>query len=343
MHSSENKGPLSVIIVSFCSADVIEDCLDSLLATQGAALRVAVCDNASPDNSVAVVTAWAQRHGVSFAQVAAGDAPPETDDLAWLTVIKAQRNLGFAGGVNIGLSWFMAQSDVSLFWILNPDSMAEPETAARYVACADTAGPFSLMGGRTRFVAPPGLVQSDGGRIRRGTGGICLNVNHGLLPDVAVPPPAKSLDFLSGANMVASRAFVETAGLMQEDYFLYYEEVDWAFRRGDLPLITCPAAVVRHHGGTVIGSTSITQRASGFANYFNFRNRMRFVWRFARLNAPVTYVLSLYQIAKIAAQGGRQEAVGALLGLHHLPPPRSVRDRIHPDAQAKAFGRVRRS
>lgn len=341
MQNSQDSGPLSVIIVSYCSADVIEACLDSLLASKAAQLRIAVCDNASPDDSIAVVTGWAQHQGVSFTQVAAGDYP--SADQSWLTLIKAPQNLGFAGGVNLGLSWFLAQPDIGLFWILNPDSMAEPDTVARYLACAKTSQPFSLMGGRTRFVEAPGLVQSDGGRIRRGTGGICLNVNHGIQPDIAIPPPADSLDFLSGANMVASRAFIETAGLMQEDYFLYYEEVDWAYRRGALPLIICPDAVVRHHGGTVIGSTSATQQASGFANYFNFRNRMRFVWRFARLHLPVTYALSLYQIAKIALRGGREEAQGALRGLHQLPPPRAVRDRVHPNARPMAFGRWGRS
>lgn len=334
-----SSGSIAVIICTYCSADVIEACLDSLHATKDAPLHVAVCDNASPDSTVAVVTDWARRNRVSLGQTKAGTHAPK-GDLPWLTLVQAPRNLGFAGGVNAGLIWFLSRAETDLFWILNPDSMVEPETAGAYVRCAATAGPFSLMGGRTRFVEAPGVIQSDGGRVRRGTGGICINVNHGLMPDVAVMPAAASLDFLSGANMVASRAFVETAGLMQEDYFLYYEEVDWAYRRGTLPLITCPEAVVHHHGGTVIGSRAASRPASAFANYFNFRNRMRFVARFAWWMLPTCYAMSLLQIGKMmAVQGGRSEAMGALLGLHHLAPPRSVVDRIAPAARILAFGR----
>lgn len=330
---------LSVIIVSYCSADVIEACLDSLRAMTQVTLRVAVCENASPDDTAAIITAWAGQQDVTFAEAAPGDTPPFPENMPWLTVIKAPRNLGFAGGVNIGLRWFLAQPDVDLFWILNPDSMAAPDTARRYLDCAATADPFALMGGRTLFAAAPRLVQSDGGRIRRGTGGICVNVNNGLAPENAIPPRAETLHFLSGANMVASRAFITAAGLMREDYFLYYEEVDWACRRGALPLITCPEAVVYHHAGTAIGSANATQRATGFANYFNYRNRIRFVWRFNWPILPVTYALSLGQIVKIAMRDGKDAALGAFLGLNHLPPPRNVVGRVHPDARAKAFGR----
>ncbi len=333
------KTPISVIVVTYCSEDIIEACLDSLLASSGASLRVAVCDNASPDESAALVVQWAKRRGVSFSETEAGARAPVDGDLPWLTLLRVPSNLGFAGGVNVGLTWFLSRPEIGLFWVLNPDSVVEPGTAAAYVRHAEEAGPFALMGGRTQYLEPPGYVQSDGGRIRRWTGGVCYNVNQGLLPAEATPPAAESLDFLSGANVVASRAFIQAAGLLQEDYFLYYEEVDWAFRRGALPLVTCPEAVVHHHGGTTIGSGSITRLGSAFANYFNFRNRMRFVARFAWPMLPAAYVYSMLQIFKLLLAGGGRPAAGAVRGLHQLPPPREVADRIAPDAAVLAFGR----
>src|SRR6056297_480268 len=321
---------ISVIIVTYCSANVIEACLDSLIATTDVTLRVVVCDNASPDGSASLVADWANHCGVSFVEAKAGAQAPTEGDLPWLTLLRVPHNMGFAGGVNTGLTWFLSRAEIGLFWILNPDSVVEPETAAAYVHSAKVAGPFALMGGRTRYLESPGYIQSDGGRIRRWTGGVCYNVNQGLLPTEAKPPPAGSLDFLSGANMVASRTFVERVGLLREDYFLYYEEVDWAYRRGTLPLLTCPEAVVHHHGGTAIGSGSVNRLGSAFANYFNFRNRLRFVARFAWPVLPVTYAFSILQIAKMALTGGGRQAVGALRGLHQLSPPREVADRIAP-------------
>lgn len=334
---------VAVVICTYCASDVIEACLDSLAATTGARLHVAVCDNASPDDTVAVVTDWALRHGVTMGHAHAGDSSVgdigTKDALPWLTLVQAPSNLGFAGGVNAGLTWFLSRPEIDLFWVLNPDSLVRPDTAAAYVARANAVGAFGLMGGRTQFVEAPGLIQSDGGRVRHWTGGVCLNVNNGVMPDAATLPAADSLDFLSGANVVASRAFLQAVGLMKEDYFLYYEEVDWAYRRGNLPLVTCPDAVVYHHGGTAIGSSVLGRPASAFANYFIFRNRMRFVARFAWAKLPVAYAVSLAQIAKMVWRGGRSEAISALRGLHGLQPPLAVQNRVAPDARARAFGR----
>lgn len=328
---------IAVVICTYGAADVITDCLDSLAATTGVRLRVAICDNASPDATVAVVTDWAAKRGIDVTHAHAGDQAGA--DPAWLSIVQSPSNLGFAGGVNAGLTWFLPCPEIDLFWVLNPDSMVRPDTAAAYAARAGKVGTFGLMGGRTQFAESPGLIQSDGGRVRHWTGGVCLNVNNGMMPETAVPPEANSLDFLSGANLVASRAFLETVGLMKEDYFLYYEEVDWAYRRGDLPLITCPDAVVHHHGGTAIGSSVMGRPASAFANYFIYRNRMRFVARFAWGKLPVAYAVSLAQIAKMIRRGGWSAAASALRGLHGMAPSDAVANRVSPDARARAFGR----
>jgi len=166
---------VAVVICTYCASDVIEACLDSLAATTGARLHVAVCDNASPDDTVAVVTDWALRHGVTMGHAHAGDSSVgdigTKDALPWLTLVQAPSNLGFAGGVNAGLTWFLSRPEIDLFWVLNPDSLVRPDTAAAYVARANAVGAFGLMGGRTQFVEAPGLIQSDGGRVRHWTGG----------------------------------------------------------------------------------------------------------------------------------------------------------------------------
>ncbi|MEM9009986.1 MAG: glycosyltransferase family 2 protein [Pseudomonadota bacterium] len=326
---------LGVVVVTYGAADEIAACLDSLHASTFPRLQVVVVDNASPDDTPARVHDWAAAHGDwDFAEVAPDDAPGPA---ARLILIRGEDNLGFAGGVNLGLRWLAADPGVDLFWVLNPDSVVEPATAAAYVAAAEAAETFGLMGGRTLYHGE-GSIQSDGGRVSLWTG-ICRNVNQGLAPEAVEMPPAASLDFISGANVVASRAFLEQVGPMREDYFLYYEEVDWALRRGELPLLLCPEAIVHHHGGTAIGSGSTSRRPSAFANYFNYRNRISFVARFNRLGLPSAYLYSALKIAKLLLLGAWDEAAGAFRGLNLLPPPRAVAARVAPEARARAFRR----
>ncbi|MEM9138384.1 MAG: glycosyltransferase family 2 protein [Pseudomonadota bacterium] len=309
---------MAAIVVTYRSADVIGPCLESLLAQDHPNLSVIIVDNASPDDTAARVCGIMQERDASFIA-----APFYAGRLPKVLLIRAPFNRGFAAGCNIGLEIALATRSISLFWLINPDCEADPGCASAYAQMAEQSGNWGLLGGRTCYAEEPALVQSDGGQIGPWTA-VCRNVNQGLSPAQASPPPARSLDYFSGANVVASRTFVDQAGPMAEDYFLYYEEVDWALRRGDLALIPCPAAIVRHRAGSAAGSGAVGRQPSAFSNYFNYRNRLRFAARHRPASLPGAYLYSMLKIGHLAANGYRAEAAGALRGLHGLPPNRAM-------------------
>ncbi|MEZ5867139.1 MAG: hypothetical protein R3D46_01075 [Defluviimonas denitrificans] len=138
--------------------------------------------------------------------------------------------------------------------------------------------------------------------------------------------------------MVASRRFYESVGPMREDYFLYYEEADWAMRRGALPLVVAPGLVVYHHAGTAIGSPTLDRMASPFSFWFKYRGRTLFIRRFNPVALPVTLAYSGAKAVQILLKGARPQAVALVRGALCLPPPKEV-DRLSPDAQKIAFGR----
>jgi hypothetical protein len=337
--TSETPPPLGVAIVAFRSADVILPCLESVFASRDVALRVAVTDNASDDDTAALVSDWAarraaERDNFSFAELPAGGTSAPT---ATLTLLRSEFNGGYAYGVNAGLSLLLRDPELTLFWVLNPDCVVPPETAAAY-ARAGADGRFALMSGRTVYCEDPHRIQTDGGRINRWTG-VCSSVNAGRDAEAAPMPDAASLDFLTGGNVVASRRFIERAGLMPEDYFLYYEEVEWALRRGDLPLRLADGVLVRHHGGTAIGSGTASRGASPFAHYFNVRNRLRFLRRNRPWATPFGLAHALAKAGQLALAGARAEALAVLAGALGLLPPAAIRERIAPGkARERAFG-----
>ncbi len=331
---------LGVAIVTFHSADVIGACLDSLFASQDAALRVVLTDNASSDDTVAIVRSWAERQrgndpAFTFAERPADDAV-RCD--AMLTLLRSEFNGGYGHGVNAGLRALLDDPALSLFWVLNPDCVVPPATAAAYVR-AGADGAFALMSGRTAYCEDPDRIQSDGGRVSRWTG-VCSSINAGLPRSTAAMPDTATIDFFTGGNVVASRRFIERTGLMPEDYFLYYEEVDWAMRRGDLPLRLAREALVLHHVGTSIGSGTDSRLASPLSNYFNFRNRVRFLRRYRAWAIPFALAHAAAKSAQLALQGAHTEATAALFGAFGGPPPASVRARIAPGrARLLAFGK----
>lgn len=331
--------PIGVAIVAFNSSDVIIGCLDSLFASEGADLRVVVTDNASGDDTVSLVREWAAKRAAGDQHFRFSELPADAAQApdASLTLLHSTFNGGYAHGVNAGLKLLLRDPSIDLFWVLNPDCEVTPEAAARYIAHG-ADGNFSLMCGRTLYKETPDRVQTDGGRVHRWTG-VCSAVNIGTPAARAAMPAATSLDFIPGSNAVATRAFIERAGLMTEDYFLYYEEVDWAFRRGDLPLRIVDDVIVYHYGGTSIGSGAVGRRATPFANYFNYRNRIRFLRRHRPVAVPVALAYAAAKAVQLTAKGARNEAQALLAGAFDRPPPPAIRDRIAPGpARVLAFG-----
>ena len=344
---------LGVVIVTFNAADVILDCLESLLAAKGVQLHIVIVDNASTDATVTTLRDWAAGRvpyappdDLPFALnacakpvVLAGKATvaPETGGHR-LTLIETGLNGGFAAGVNCGLAHLAGQTGTDRFWILNPDSVVPPATPRAFATEPGPAGGFSLMGGRVIYLETPDKIQIDGGLIDWRTG-VTHNKNQYRPPASTPAPDPAEFDFIMGASMVASRAFYAAAGPLAEDYFPYYEEVDWALRRGNLALAYCPQGVIFHRAGTAIGSPTPGRTASVFSLYFKHRGRVRFIRRFRRTRLPGALAYSFAKAAQLALKGEGRAAWTILLASVDGPPPPEVRARLSPQAAALAFRR----
>lgn len=342
---------LGVVIVTYNSADIVLDCLESLWASDGVRLAIVVVDNRSTDGTPRAIrdwaagcTAWKDPGDLPFAlssvpkpielrDPATQGALPAESEGHGLTLIDAGLNGGFAAGVNLGLARLEADAELDRFWVLNPDSVVPPNSAAKLARAPE---PFGLLGSRVLYVDPPDIIQIDGGTINRRTG-VTINLGLGCRDTETLPADPAKIDFITGSSMVASRAFYEAAGPMPEDYFLYYEEVDWAMRRGDLPLAYAEGAVVYHRAGTSIGSPRLDRPASPFSLYFKHRGRMRFVRRHLPASRASATLYSLAKAAQLALKGYRAEARAVLAGSFDRPPPAEVRDRLSPEAARRAF------
>ena len=340
---------LGVVVVTFNSADVILDCLESLLGSQAVILHIAIVDNASGDATVALLRDWARGGACEisadlplFLRPAPKplrlDGGENADTPHRIQLIETGVNAGFAAGVNQGLAALAVNPGLERFWIVNPDSVAAPQAASAFANLAAPAGGFALIGGRVLYLDNPEIIQIDGGTLNRKTG---VTGNLGLYARAQdTPPPLPSqMDFITGASMVVSRQFYETAGPMPEDYFLYYEEVDWALQRGDLPLLYCPEAVVYHRAGTAIGSPTLGRPASPFSLYFKHRARLRFMRRYFPGSVPLAYAYSLAKAAQLLVKGYPIEAWTIFSASLNMPPAAAIRARLSSEAGKRAFVR----
>ncbi|MEZ5771312.1 MAG: glycosyltransferase family 2 protein [Defluviimonas denitrificans] len=225
--------PIGVVVVAFNASDVIVGCIESLLAQSAGRPKIVVVDNASTDDTVPVIRKWAAKNpDVALREFASGERPA-LDEAGDVALLHSTANTGFAGGVNLGLALLAGMPEIGHFWVLNPDAFADAGATGAIMAAAAVTPGYGLMGGRVCYADPKTRIQIDGGTINRWTG-VSSNVNLGRDADKTALPGADQLDFITGASMVASRRFYESVGPMREDYFLYYEEADWAMRRAAL-------------------------------------------------------------------------------------------------------------
>ena len=336
MKMQDTNQSISVIVVAFHSADVILGCVESLLAQEGGVPAIVVVDNASPDDTVADLRRWAAQKGVDLREFEAG-ARPSRAEAGTVSLVHSGANRGFAGGVNVGLALAAAQSETRHLWVLNPDAFADPAACRAILDEAARVPGYGIMGGRVCYAEPPYRVQIDGGTMNFWTG-VSGNVNLGRPAAEAVMPAASEIDFVTGASMIASRAFYDRVGPMKEDYFLYYEEADWAMRRGDMPLAIAPDLRVYHHAGTAIGSPTLERLASPFSFWFKYRARMMFVRRFNPVGLPVAMVYATAKAGQLMLKGAWPQAVTLLRAVWGLSAPDEVRSRLSPEAQKIAFG-----
>jgi len=342
---------LGVVIVTFNSADVIEGCLESLLGAADTDLRVVVVDNASTDNTVEVVRSWADGtrapslpEGLPFEledvvkpiALHEADGPPPSPGARAVTLLHAGMNGGYASGVNRGLAYLAQDQEITRFWILNPDCVVPPDTPKAFAEHPEPDGGFALMGGRIQYLTSPHLIQSDGGLIRRLTG-VTVNANRGKDPKTARPPGEDGIDFICGASMVASRRFYEAVGPMSEDYFLYFEEVDWALQRRRLPLLWCDNAPVYHHVGSSIGSGFLAKASNAFSVYFLYRSHMLFVRKHFPARLPIAYLWGIGKLVQLLLRNNRLQAYALLRAIHGLPPSAELSARLTPETIGMIF------
>lgn len=280
--------------------DTVE-CLESVMRLDGPAPCVVVCDNASSDGSMDRLRQWASgtwRVEAPASPIASDYVPIARDHRVYardqaerggaaddppLVFIETGGNLGFAGGNNVGLRYVLARGDARHVWLLNNDAVADRNALRALVARieADKAG---LCGSTILHYGDPETVQACGGggfSYLRGTttGHIGATMKRADLPKH--PVDSATIDYVMGASMLVSRAFLERVGLMWEGYFLFFEEIDWAERgrRAGFSITYAPDSFVWHKGGASTGKLVGASYYGSPTDFYFLRNRLLFTRR----------------------------------------------------------------
>jgi GT2 family glycosyltransferase len=249
-----NSSPhVSCIVLNWNGWRDTLECLRALKACAYPHLSIIVVDNGSTDDSVARIKA----------------AHPG------LLVLEAGRNLGFAGGNNIGIRYAIIHG-ADYVWLLNNDAKPAPDALTALLEKAATDPKIGAIASVCYYADSPARVEA--------WAGAHVNLWIGYGRNSTVPRADTWFHSLNGTSMLVARATLEDAGLLDEGFFLYWEDTEFCLRlrKQGWRLAAAPASRILHRVNGSTGGNKIVldrfQTTSGL--------------RLLRLHSPAPYLAS---------------------------------------------------
>lgn len=264
---------VAVILVNYGDpADTIA-CIGSLRAMGHEGLSIVVVDNGPGDDGAA-------------------EAIAEADPAVRL--LRPGRNLGFAGGNNLGIAAAM-EVGADYLWLLNNDTIVRPEALVHLLRMAEEHPGYPFYGSWIVYYSDPDRLWFGGGGYNRYTGWTWSR-SFGERPDRAEGRGrAVPTDWITGCSLLVRAEAAGAIGPLDEDFFLYREELEWQLRwRGRPAAMILGEPLVLHKVGAATGSTR-----GELGTVFMSRNFLKLMARRTYLFAPAWLATWLFQYVAI--------------------------------------------
>ncbi|MBC8103828.1 MAG: glycosyltransferase family 2 protein [Cytophagales bacterium] len=237
------------IIVNYKGADDTIACLSSLAAQEGVDLEPLVLENASGDGSAEKIRS--AHPGVGL--------------------IESETNTGFAGGNNLAIRHAL-QGSCDYLFVVNPDTVMEPDCLRQLLACAQANPDAAVVGPAIYWYEDRSVPLFTGSTLDFDAPSM-----HHLTTDVRKEHNAscREVPWTTGCAMLIRADLFRRIGGFDERFFCYYEDVDWSLRakRIGLKCLLCPKAILYHKEGNTAKKFRMTTK------YYNDRNLLLLMWK----------------------------------------------------------------
>ena len=262
-----------VVVLTWNGREVTEACIESVLRLDYPRFDVLVVDNASTDGTVKAL------------QDRFGDR---------IEILRNERNLLFAGGMNVGLERALA-AGYDFVLLLNNDVVLDPGLVRELVAAAAADVRIAAAGPKIYFFDRADTLWFAGGELSLWRG---WSRHRGLREvDRGQHDTPYDVDYLTGCALLVRREALRDVGLLDPGYAMYAEDADWCFRaRGrGYRLRYVPGARLWHRVSSSTGARS----------WFKVRRRLRSQMRFLRRNARWYHWITIpwctaYELGRVA-------------------------------------------
>lgn len=221
-HTISSK--ILIILVNWNGKKDTLECLESLQNVHYSNFVTVVVDNGSSDDSVAAIRA-------NYPNV---------------PIFETHKNLGFAGGNNVAITWGL-KKEFDWILLLNNDTIVDPHFLCEFMHAANKQTKAKIFGAKIYRYHDPKRIDHMGG-IWNPKIGEFESLAYALEDDGIAFEHMQPVDYVCGAALLMHRSVPQTIGLLEKDFFLFWEETDFCCRarRAGLEVWTAPKAKIWH-------------------------------------------------------------------------------------------------
>lgn len=261
---------VSLIILSFGQHELTIACLQSLIRLSSPVDTIIVCDNNSSAPTSQAILAWGTKQfGGDKVEVLDHGFENQAASQAQFVFIQNGANVGFAGGNNPGIRYALACGS-DFIWLLNNDTTVHPDALRHLLHCAATEQ-AGIIGSTVVFDEDKAAVQCGGGCTYNPATTIFKPVMGGASLEEALNQDRQpGMDYIYGASLFVRAKIFAQCGLLNEEFFLFNEEIDLCTRakRTGFAISWCRDSIVFHKVSQTVGRADSGDRKKiAFANY----------------------------------------------------------------------------
>lgn len=202
---------VSIVILNWNGWQDTLECLNSLEKITYSNYEVIIIDNNSTNESVEEIKNWIANKKTSVNH----------------KLMISSQNSGFAGGNNPGIEYAVRnKSDYIL--LLNNDTTVDLEFLEKLVKVGESNENFGIIGPKIYYETDKNRIWFGGGYFTWLGGG--QHMEFDKIDDKPLDDKIKEVDFMTGCCFLVKREVIEKIGLMNENFFLYYEDTEWSLR-----------------------------------------------------------------------------------------------------------------
>ncbi len=267
-------------------------CLESIFRSDYSQFRVILCDNLSTDGSMGKIRAWADggltngeklveplgdlvsppvKKPVPYVQYWRGEAEAggKEDSEFPLVLIQNGSNNGYSAGNNVGIRYALTKG-ADYIWLLNNDTVIAGDALSKLVAAMENNEKTGALGTSIYFASNPSELQTYGG----GRIGSFLGVDR-------FSPFGGTIDYVAGTSLFVRREVVEQVGVLDDEFFFYWEDVDYSKRilSAGWQLGVVEKALIYHKFSASVGGQTLRSdlyKVSSLIRYF--RKHHPYTW-----------------------------------------------------------------